>query len=154
MNVDSIVNGLENFYEVWSDGVSGDIIDVQKKLSDLETLSIQTAKKIINEPHMLRQECSKSLAEKEIGYFEQTGLKCKMVHVGPKLLNQYTEKEIENFLCEVPGGIDSAFIKEVETGTYALFSKDGRVEIDYDEIGFYFYLSCLRYLAVKGRIKT
>lgn len=153
LDIKSIVDGLENFYDVWSDGVSGNVIEVQKKLADLETISIQTAKNIIKEPKPIRCQSSKNVAEEEIKHFEGTGLKCKLVHVGPELLDQYTNDEIEQFLHSMNKGIDTFYISAVKPRTYALFSGSERIFVNYDEVEFFLYLSCLRYLALKGRVK-
>ncbi|MCO7226183.1 hypothetical protein [Pleionea sp. CnH1-48] len=149
MNIPLLIEILEDFYEVWSDGASGSVIEVQKKLCDLEVISKQTAKKIIREPSKLRDEMSLEQAKEEVIYFENVGIKCKLIHVGPDLLKKYSNKEIEECLSRLCGCIERADIKEIREGVLGLFVGGEEVIVDYDDIDFFLYLSCLKYLAVR-----
>ena len=153
LKIELIVEGLENFYEVWSDGPTGDVLEVAKKIADIETLSLQTAKEILRKPARLRYESSLEVALGEKKYFEKTGLKCKLVHVGPGLLNQYSKKEIESFIIDQVGSLEVANIREIKPNMVALFSDDDQVPVTYDEENFYLYLASLRYLALENKIK-
>ncbi|MCG7547490.1 hypothetical protein [Pseudoalteromonas sp. Of7M-16] len=152
MKTELIVEGLENFYDLWSCGVSGNALEVARKISEIEICDLQLAKKIIKEPVHLRIELGLDMALDEKHYFERTGLKCKLVHVGPDLLNQYSASETEKFIIDAVGCIQNANIRETKKGTFSLFSNDELVEVEYEEDNFFLYLASLRYLALKNKV--
>lgn len=118
-------------------------------MSDYEVISRQQAKKIISSPTKLREESSKQNSLLELRELEKTGLKCTLIHVGPRLLDQYAVKIIFQYLSDYP----DAYISEKKPGTYGIFSNGREVDLGFENEYFYLYLACIRYLAREGKIK-
>jgi hypothetical protein len=154
MQKNEIVESVENFYDVWSDGLLGDFEASLEALTSNETYSSQASKKLINNEVRLRKELSREVALSEKAYFENMGLRCKLEHVGPRLLAVYTEREVKKFINDLTGSGECAYLERDKSGVYHIFSAGNEISVDYDEIGYYRYLACIRYLAINGKIKT
>lgn len=98
MKISEIIESVENFYDVRSDGLSGELKNTIDNLSKSETYSNQASKNLIRHRRKIRQELSREDALSEIEYFENMGLRCRLVHSGPMLLSKYPETEIRDLI--------------------------------------------------------
>ena len=151
----TLIDRLEDFHEVWSDGFAGDPATVAKQLADYNTGSVQTAKRIMKTPTLLREATSKADAIAEAEEFKKCGLKCRIEHVGKRRLDVVDAATIMDTLTDHGSNpLDSVYtdrdarliLHVAEEGTQPVY-------IDTEtEDGFCLYLACLRDLVRRNMI--
>lgn len=156
INTDFLISRMEDFYEVWSDGYTGDPRTVAAKLADYNTGSRQTAKKTMKTPTLLCERTRKVYAISEAQKIEALGLKCRIIHVGKTQLDAIDGSTISNALtANGKWSLDSVFTDR-DAKLVVHVPDDGApqsvgLDIETDE-GFCLYLACLRDLVRRDKI--
>ena len=151
----ALIRQIEDFYEVWSNGFDGDPKVVAKQLAELCVGSLRTARRALLYPTLLVEAMSRSGAELEMARLSETGLKCRLHHVGKSRLDSFDESLIHNKLT-LSGNIGLDDVCVDAGGRQILyFVNDVRhehhFELDSDD-GFILYLACLRFLLSKNKV--
>lgn len=154
-----IIEGVENFWEVWITGRSGDVLAVQRRLCDHFLISRQCAKDMLKQPTLAYPATHKQSAENEARILESLGVTCEVRHVGPEWLNRFAEHDIAESLCAINGGtLAGMFLAPGDTMKYAIFKSNGEIIpiMEFREDGedsYRFYLACIRFLARRSLIQ-
>ena len=151
-----LISRIEDFYEVWSYGFTGDPATVAKQLADYDVGSLQTAKRTMKTPTLLREAASRKSALAEAAEYENCGLKCEIVHVGKSKLDAIDESAIIDTLtiqrsvplASVYTDRDAKLIFHMATTTPTAICVDTETEE-----GFCLYLACLRHLVRRDMIR-
>lgn len=150
-----LIERIEDFHEVWSDGFTGDPATVAKQLADYSIGSLQTAKRTMKTPTLLREAASKISAISEAKEFEACGLRCHIEHVGRSRLDAVDEATIvETLTVQRSVKLNCVFTDSDAKLIFYVTEKVARpVYIDTEtEDGFCLYLACLRYLVRRNMI--
>ena len=155
-NATLLIERIENFHEVWSDGFNGDFLTVAKRLADYNTGSLQTAKRTIKTPTLLSCPSSRIEAVTHAAEFEKCGLNCRIRHIGKSRLDAVADSTIIDTLT-LQGSVPLTSVYADQDAKFIFHTaKDGITGINIDsetEEGFCLYLACLRHLVRRNMIQ-
>lgn len=150
-----LIERIEDFHEVWSDGFTGDPTTVARKLADYNVGSLQTAKRIMKTPMLLREATSKVHAIAYAEEFENCGLKCRIEHVGRRRLDVIAESTIIDTLT-VQGSVPLSSVYTDHDAKFIFHTTEDITPIYIDtetDEGVCQYLACLRFLIRRNMLR-
>jgi hypothetical protein len=151
-----LIDRIEDFHEVWSDGFTGDPATVAKQLAAYDIGSLQTAKRTMKAPTLLREAASRIQAIAEAAEFENCGLRVRIEHVGKSRLDAIGDSIIINTLTLQRSVPLAAVYTDHNAKLIFHMTNNAPTEIYIDtesEEGFCLYLACLRHLVRRNMIR-